>query len=236
LAPLVVEGIVFDLDATLVNLGGFVEWEEAHRRAAEAYIACGCPEDLIHHCSEKGLFSMLNLVRDELSKTLPSSEVERIQLDVYRAVESCEAEGVARCHLMPECLPSLEWLREMGMKMGVATSNSEGVAERILEIKGIRSYFTALVGRRAGLRMKPYPDQILRCLEEMDVEPAMGVIVGDSVRDVRAAKSAGVYAIAVPSHFTRRRLLEEAGVDRVIEHLGELPRVVSELNHGQVTG
>ena len=85
MAPVVVEGVVFDLDATLVNLGGFVEWKEAHRRAVEAYIECGCPEDLIHRCSEKGLFSMLNLVRDELSKTLPSSEVERIQLNAYRA-------------------------------------------------------------------------------------------------------------------------------------------------------
>lgn len=236
MAPLVVEGIVFDLDATLVNLGGFVEWKEAHRKAVEAYVAAGCPEDLIHRCSEKGLFSMLNLVRDKLSMILPSPEVERIQLDAYRAIESCEEEGVARCHLMPECLSSLEWLRDEGIKIGVATSNSELVAEQILKRKGIRSYFTALVGRRAGLRMKPYPDQILRCFIEMDIDPTMGVVVGDSVRDVRAAKSADIYAIAVPSHFTRRRLLEEAGVNRVIEHLGELPKVISELNHGQVTG
>lgn len=236
MTPLVVEGIVFDLDATLVNLGGFVEWEEAHRRAVEAYVTAGCPEDLIHRCSEKGLFSMLNLVRDELSKTLPSSEVERIQLEAYRAVESCEAEAVFECHLMPECLPSLEWFREKGIKMGVATSNSEEVAERILEIKGIRHFFTALVGRRVGLRMKPYPDQILMCFAEMDIDPAMGVVVGDSVWDVRAAKSAGIYAIAMPSHFTKRCLLEELGVDRLIEHLGELPRVISEFNHGQVIG
>lgn len=233
MTPFLVEGVVFDLDATLVNLGGFVEWEEAHIRAVEAYIECGCPEGLIQRCSEKGLFNMLNLVRDELSQTLPRLEVERIQSKAYEAVESCEAEGVAECHLMSECVPSLEWLREEGIKMGVATSNSEGVAEQILEIKGIRGFFTALVGRRTGLRMKPYPDQILKCFGDMEIDPGRGVAVGDSVRDVRAAKSAGIYAIAVPSYFTKRRLLEEVGVDRIIESLGELPAVISELNRLQ---
>ena len=77
--------------------------------------------------------------------------------------------------------------------------------------------------------MKPHPDQILKCFEEMGVDPSRGVVVGDSVRDVRAAKSVGVYTIAVPSFFTKRQSLEEAGVDMIIEHLGELLRVISEL-------
>lgn len=224
-----VEGIVFDLDATLVNLGGFVEWREAHRRAVEAYLECGLPEELISRCSGGGLFNMLNLVRDELSQTAPPSFVERIQGRAYDAVEKCEAEGVAKCHLMPGCVSSLEWLREHGVKMGVATSNSQRVAERILEANGIYAFFSAVVGRQPELRMKPHPDQILKCFEEMGVDPSRGVVVGDSVRDIRAAKSAGVYTIAVPSFFTKRQSLEEAGVDVIIEHLGELLRVVSEL-------
>jgi pyrophosphatase PpaX len=231
-----VDGVVFDLDATLVNLGGFVEWKEAHRRAVEAYLACGCPGDLIRRCSEKGLFTMLNLVRDELSMKLPPSDVERIQREAYEAIEICEAEGVSGCHLMPECVSTLEWLDENRIGMGIATSNSEKIAERILETRGIRSFFTAVVGRRAELRMKPHPDQILTCFEEMRVDPGRGVVVGDSVRDVMASKSGGIYAVAVPPYFEKRHLLVEAGADCVIDHLGELPRVISELNRAWVSG
>lgn len=224
-----IEGIVFDLDATLVNLGGFVEWREAHRRAVEAYLACGVPNRLISRCSDKGLFNMLNLVRDNLYRSKPASEVERIQARVYSAIESCEILGITPCHLMPHCVPTLEWLRDKGIIMGVATSNSQGVAEQILEAKGVHSFFDAVIGRRPELRMKPYPDQILQCFMEMGVAPNFGVVVGDSVWDVMASKSAGVYVIAVPSFFTKCNELREAGVDIIIENLGELPRAISEL-------
>lgn len=225
-----VEGIVFDLDATLVNLGGFVEWMKAEKRVVDIYNLSGCPGELIRSCSDKGLFNLLNRMRDELSLTMPSIDVARIQNKVFKAVEECEAEGIGSCHLMPECIPTLEWLKKNNIKMGIATSNSQDVAEQTLRINGIHKFFTSLVGRRVDLRMKPYPDQILVCFNEIEVDPIHGVVVGDSARDVKAAKSAGAYAIAVPSHFTRLRSLKEAGVDKIIEHLGILPSIMQELN------
>jgi len=171
-----------------------------------------------------------NLVRDELSLTAPISEVERIQWTAYEAITSCEVESVNRCHLMPGCLPTLEWLREQGVKMGIATSNSEEIARRILRERGIDDFFDAVIGRRPELRMKPYPDQILKCFEEIGVSPRQGVVVGDSVRDVAAARSTGIYAIAVPSYFTKREALLKAGADQIIEHLDELPEAVKGLN------
>jgi phosphoglycolate phosphatase-like HAD superfamily hydrolase len=224
-----VDGVVFDLDATLVNLGGFVDWKEASRRAVEVYLAWGYSEEKIHQCSGIGLFNMLNFIRDELSPSLPESELKHLQGKVFEAIESCETEGISHCQLMPGCIPSLEWLMEHRIKAGVATSNSQKVAEQILDLKGIRHFFTAVVGRRPELRMKPHPDQILKCFEEIRVEPGRGVVVGDSVKDVVAAKSANVYSIAVPSYFTGRDALERAGVDQLMNDLGELTRILSVL-------
>lgn len=226
-----VEGVVFDLDATLVNLGGFVDWKEASSKVIEAYVASGCPEEVIHRCSGKGLFNMLNMVRDEISKSLLRSELNHIQGKAYEAIESCEVEGVNHCQLMPGCQPSLEWLEKHGIIMGVATSNSQDVAERILKLKGIHPFFSAVVGRRPELKMKPHPDQILKCFKEMGVKPNRGVVVGDSVKDVKAAKSANVVAIAVPSFFTKRETLEQAGVDHIINDLSELPRILLMIIH-----
>jgi len=127
-----IDGIVFDLDATLVNMGGFVDWREAHRRARDAYLGSDCEEELVHRCSERGLFNMLNLVRDEISSTLPEEDVWKIQQGAYDAIESCEVESIQRCELMPGCPTTLSWLTERGIKLGIATSNSQMVAERLL--------------------------------------------------------------------------------------------------------
>ena len=226
---MVVEGVVFDLDATLVNLGGFVDWRDAHRRVVEVYLDCGCSETVVRRCSEGGLFDMLNLMWDELCATRPQGSAEFIQERAYSVLEACEAQGVSRCRLMPGAIEALDWLRGRGIAMGVATSNSGVVAERILEMNGIHGFFSAVVGRTPELRMKPHPDQLLACFEMLDVEPRQGVVVGDSVRDVEAAKAASAYAIAVPAHFTRPQALERAGVDCIIGSLEELPVVLSSL-------
>ena len=222
------EGVVFDLDATLVNMGGFVDWKEAHRRARDAYLSTECPEKFVLKYSERGLFNMINLVRDEVSRTMPE-KVEEIQLKAYDAIESCEVESIEDCHLMPGCEDVLDWLEDRGIRMGVATSNSQTVAEEILKRKGIDRYFAAVVGRRPELRMKPHPDQILKCFEMMGVDPSGGVVVGDSVRDVAAAKSAEIYVVAVPAYFTRREAIKEAGADVIIDSLEDLPTVLSKL-------
>lgn len=221
------KAVIFDLDATLVNLGNFVNWGEAYDMALKAYLSTDCPEEIVMSCSGKGLFNMLNLVRDRISLTMTDRDVQRIQAEAYKAVESFEMHGVQRCFLMPGCTESLEWLRERSVKMAIATSNSQEVAKHILESRGIRHYFSIVIGRRPELRMKPYPDQIYRCLKKMGVSSGNGIVVGDSARDVKAAKAANMFVIAIPAYFTKREVLEEAGADVILESMEELPEILS---------
>jgi len=225
-----VKGIVFDMDGTLANLGGFVDWKHAYHQAKGAYLECGCSLELIEGLGERNLFDMINLVRDENVRSMDDETVMDIQKSVYAAVEECELEGIKHCSLMPGCVETLDWIRSRVIAMGVATSNSELVAEKLLVSKGIRGYFGAIVGRRPELRMKPHPDQILKCLEEMGVDPAQGLVVGDSVKDVQSAKSAKVPVVSIPSFFTRREDIERLGADVIIGGLRELPGVVEKLN------
>ena len=220
------EGIVFDMDGTLVNLGGFVNWNRAYHNAKGAYLESGCPPEMIEGLGESNLFNLMNRVRDENVRSMDDLSVCAIQGSVYSAVEECELEGIDQCRLMPGCFEALDWIRDQGITMGVATSNSELVAERVLESLEIRSYFEVVVGRRPELRMKPYPDQILVCLEEMEVDSSRGLMVGDSVKDVEAAIRAEVPVVAVPSYFTSREAVEGLGADVFIGDLGELPAAV----------
>ena len=103
-----IEGIVFDMDGTLANLGGFVDWERAYHKAKGAYLDCGCPPEMIEGLGESNLFNLMNQVRDENVRSMDDESVCDIQGSVYDVVEACELEGVDRCGLMPGCLDVLD--------------------------------------------------------------------------------------------------------------------------------
>ncbi|MCW3989863.1 MAG: haloacid dehalogenase-like hydrolase [Candidatus Bathyarchaeota archaeon] len=132
-----VKGIVFDMDGTLANLGGFVNWKHAYHQAKGAYLECGCPPELIEELGERNLFNLMNLVRDENVRTMDDETVMDIQKSVYAAVEECELKGIEHCSLMPGCVETLDWIRSRGIAMGVATSDFEFVAEKVIEGLGV---------------------------------------------------------------------------------------------------
>jgi phosphoglycolate phosphatase len=127
---------------------------------------------------------------------------------------------------MPGTYESLIWLRENGVKMGVCTSNSGNVAEKVLDKLGVSNYFDSVIGRTIGLRMKPHPDQVLACFEGIGVSPRDGVVVGDNHNDVLAAKAAGARAIAIPVYFTRKEAMEAAKPDAMVKSMMELPTLL----------
>jgi phosphoglycolate phosphatase-like HAD superfamily hydrolase len=104
-----VKGIVFDMDGTLVNLGGFVDWKHAYHQAKRAYLECGCPSELIEGFGERNLFNLMNLMRDENVRFMDNEAVMDIQKRVYEAVEECELEGIKHCSLMPASVEALDW-------------------------------------------------------------------------------------------------------------------------------
>ena len=114
---------------------------------------------------------------DQLCKARSPDEAIKIQDSVFSILEGYESEGVDQCVLLPGCREVLDWLQSMIIKIGLATSNSQTVAERVLELNGIRHYFNAIVGRSPRLRMKPHPDQIIHCFIKMKIDPSKGLVV-----------------------------------------------------------
>jgi len=226
LNPLSIRGVVFDLDATLVNLGEHVKWREAQDQIIEAYRDCGCSDSDLALCSSKGLFNLMYEMDTRLSALRSPVEMTVIREDIWTILDKYEREGVERCGFMPGSYESLTWLKENCVKMGVCTSNSGNVAEKVLHKLGVSSYFDSVIGRTIGLRMKPHPDQVLACFEGIGVNPRDGVMVGDSHNDVLAAKAAGTRAIAIPVYYTRKEALEAAKPDAIVRSMIELPKVL----------
>ncbi|MCX6649721.1 MAG: HAD family hydrolase [Candidatus Bathyarchaeota archaeon] len=224
-----IRGVIFDLDATLVDLGEHVRWREAQAEVVEAYRACGCSDDDFAKCSTKGLFNLMHEMDTRLAATKPAEEMKRIREGIWDVLDDYEIEGVEKCGFMPGTLETLDWLKSKGIKMGVCTSNSGKVAEQVLAKLGVSEYFDSVIGRTVGLLMKPNPDQVLACFEKMGVDPRDGVMIGDSHNDVLAGKAAGARAIAIPVYFTRKEAMDAAKPDAVVKSMSELPEALISL-------
>lgn len=223
LTVLIISGVVFDLDATLVDLGEHIRWREAQGDIVKAYRACGCNEEDLTGCTSKGLFNIMHEMDTWLSARKPADEMRGIREGIWSVLDGYEGEGVGRCGFMPGSIETLDWLKTRCIKMGVCTSNSGAVAKMVLEKLEVSTHFTSVIGRTPSLRMKPHPDQVLACFKEMGVAPSEGVMIGDSHNDILAGKAAGAKTIAIPVYFTRKEAMEAAKPDVIVKSMRELP-------------
>ncbi len=149
---------------------------------------------------------------------VPADELDPLYaelLDHYRAnlaVETRAFDGMER---------ALDDLAARGIRLGVATNKLEALAADLLEQMGLASRFDCVVGgdTLGTDRAKPEPD-LLHHLAQRCGGGAMA-FVGDSAFDVKAARAAGMPAIAVSFGYPGMPV-GELRADRVIDHYDEL--------------
>ena len=88
-------------------------------------------------------------------------------------------------------------LRTMGLKIGLATNDTEGPARHHLQAAGILPLFDFVAGCDSGWGGKPAPGQLLAFAKAVGLDPAQIAMVGDSVHDMQAAANAGMMRVAV---------------------------------------
>jgi len=224
-----IKGVVFDLDATLVDLGEHVRWRDAQHEVIEIYRTCGSSEDLLKKYDSKGLFNLIYEIDTLFTNSKSQEEIKSIQDRIWHILDNYELEGTEKCGFMPGTPEVLEWLKGHNIRLGICTSNSTEVARKVLNKLEVAPYFSSVIGRTPNLRMKPHPDQILACFRELKVNPRKGIVVGDSHNDILAGKTAGARTIAIPVYFTRKEAMEAAKPDVVINSISELPKVILSL-------
>jgi phosphoglycolate phosphatase len=99
---------------------------------------------------------------------------------------------VAAIRVNPEAASALAWLRTTGLRTACVTNTIDDLARAVLRTVGLGDAFDAVSGARAGLREKPAPDLLLAALRDLDVDPALACMVGDSRYDREGAAAARV--------------------------------------------
>jgi phosphoglycolate phosphatase len=197
--------VVFDFDGTLADsLGGMVRIfnqlapELGHRPVEDvaAARAMTTRQFLKHH-------------------GIPFWRLPRL-VRRYRALAAADADTTRLFPGLPEAVAAL---RANGSRLGVLSSNSEENIRRSLRANGIEEFFAFVVGYPKLFGKGRALKRILRAerAERSDV-----LYVGDEVRDVEAARKAGVTSAAVTWGVHAESLLRANRPDHVVAEPGML--------------
>jgi pyrophosphatase PpaX len=203
-------GVLFDLDGTVVDSGGIILASMRHATREVLGRDFGDAE-LMQAVGGPGLEAQMAVFAPE--------RVEEL-VRVYRDHNEPLHEELEACAGMEDVLVRLH---EEGRRLGVVTAKRRSTVELAFARVPLSHLFETVVGGDETEKHKPDPEPLLLAAERMNAVPAETAYVGDSPFDIRAAKAAGMYAIAVTwGRIHDRARLEREEPDAIVERAEEL--------------
>jgi len=209
------EGVIFDLDGTLVDtvsarIDGWVEALEA------AGIATNAAQ----------IAPMIGMDGRRLARLVAESRGRSVDEAAIEAVDRAAGEAFDRRNEAPQPLPGgtdlIRAIEAAGIPWVIATSSrKQQVTTSVAALRLPKS--PQIVDGSHVEHAKPAPDLLLLAASGLGVAPGACWAVGDSTWDMRAAMAAGMTAIGVTAGSAVGAAdLEDAGATLVVGTLGEL--------------
>ena len=124
--------------------------------------------------------------------------------------------------IMPGVIGYLREAKRIKLKLAIASSSPHSWVDTHARRLGIFEYFDKVICSDdvAPGRTKPNPDLFLLALDQLKVQKEESVVFEDSPNGVKAAKSAGIFVVAVPNPVTS--LLSIEGANLTLKSLTDL--------------
>jgi len=107
-------------------------------------------------------------------------------------------------------------------KLAVASGSMHPVIDRVLAMRQLRLYFSAVVSVADVPRGKPAPDVFLRAAELLGVPANRCCVIEDAAAGVEGALAAGMEVIAITNTLPRARLRQATHVVETYEQIEKL--------------
>ena len=134
--------------------------------------------------------------------------------------------GVYESRPFPGIRSLLEDLAAAGLRLGVATSKPQNMAELLLERSGLKDCFSVIVGSRPGLNNEKKWQIVEQAMKLCGSSPAETVLIGDTKYDAEGAALCGIPCVGVAWGYAEPGELEAAGAAAVVRDTQELERLL----------
>jgi len=207
--------VLFDLDGTLADTAP--DLARALNRVRAAHRLSPMPVAVTRPYTSSGARGLLK-IGFGLEPEDERYEALKLQfLDFYAAgicIDTRLFDGMA------ELLAQLDQNR---VPWGVVTNKAERFTFPLLQGLHLDERAACVVGGDTAARAKPHPDPLLHAAAALQLPPSACLYVGDDLRDVQAARAAGMRVIAVKyGYLGDGGSIESWKADAIIDHPREL--------------
>jgi pyrophosphatase PpaX len=176
--------VLFDFDGTVIDSGAIIL--ASMRHASQTVLGRELADEIL-------MAAVGGAGLSEQMRLLDEARVDEL-VRVYRAHNEPLHAELTCCAGMEDVLATL---KHQGRTLGIVTAKRRQTVALAFEHVPIEHRFDVVVGSDDTERHKPDPDPILHALERLQAAVDDAAYVGDSPFDIRAAKAAGVHAVAV---------------------------------------
>lgn len=222
-----IDGVIFDKDGTLFDFraswGGWARHllrdlgrDEAHARAMGRAIGF----DL-----ETGVFDKESPVIAATAADIAACLLPHLPGQSFEEVVAEINARAAAAPMLPAVplRPLLAALKARGLRVGLATNDTEAPARAHLAAHDITEFFDFVAGYDSGYGPKPGPGMCAAFAARFGLDPARVAMVGDSRHDLEAGRAAGMRAVAVLTGIAGAEELAPHA-DAVLADIGALPQ------------
>jgi len=216
-----IKALIFDFDGLILDTEtpDYIVWQEIYAEHG-ASLPIELWGQLIGGAGATDFDAAIHLEK------LLGHPVDRPALNALWRARSDEL--IDRQPILPGVKDCLDDARRLGLRLAIASSSPHLWVDRYLTRLGLLDYFEAILCADDVRRVKPDPGLFLAALSALQLRAEEVIAFEDSPNGVRAAKSVGIFTVAVPIPLTRQ--LGVDGADIVLPSLASL-RLEELLSH-----
>ena len=128
--------------------------------------------------------------------------------------------------LFPHVREMLEFFRQKGIRMAIASSRTSKSLIGFVAAVGLSDYLPTVVGGEDVEHPKPAPDAVVKILTTTRIRPDEAMVVGDMPLDILMGRAAGVRTVGVTYGNSTPEQLRAAGADVLIDNFAELANLI----------
>lgn len=220
--PLAVKMVMIDLDGTLIDTAPDLA-AAANRTLEELGRPTHNPK-LVSTWIGNGV---PRLVKRALTGTMDGEPDDGLFRRGLTAFEKTYGEHVSDLSRpFPGVVEGLEHLSNRGYSLACITNKAERFTLPLLRDLKLDGFFQLVLCGDSLPRQKPDPLPLRHACKYFGITSEHGVLIGDSINDVQAARAAGMPVICVPYGYNHGHDIRDAHPDAVIAMLADLPELL----------